>query len=207
MKNNLHIFNVTNKADSLLEDLYCEPAGVGPNIFPDHYINSKVGENIQHKDPYYAEYIFHYWFWKNNLSKCDKKTWIGFCQKRRFWLKKKAKIKSFEDLKKNILKKPLKKWNDFESVICKPINVYDPKKMKILKRGWKNLIKDPSIFYNSKKQNIKLHFDMHHGHGILDKAIDLLNNKVQNKRHLRCRFFCTYNKPIRSFLLPMEAYL
>ena len=28
-----------------------------------------------------------------------------------------------------------------------------------------------------KKQNIKLHFDMHHGYGILDKAINHLNKK------------------------------
>ena len=32
--NNLHIFNVTNRADPMLDDLYCQPVGVGQNSFP-----------------------------------------------------------------------------------------------------------------------------------------------------------------------------
>ena len=46
--------------------------------------------------------------------------------------------------------------------------------MKLIKRGWKSLIKSPSIFFDTKKQNIKLHFDMHHGYGNLEKATHLL---------------------------------
>ena len=49
--------------------------------------------------------------------------------------------------------------------------------MVMIKRGYKSLIKDPSIFFNKKKQTIKLHFDMHHGYGNLDKAIDVMNIK------------------------------
>lgn len=49
--------------------------------------------------------------------------------------------------------------------------------MKILKRGFKSLIRDPEIFFNIRKQTVKLHFDMHHGYGNLDKAINLLNSK------------------------------
>ncbi len=52
--------------------------------------------------------------------------------------------------------------------------------MKLIKRGLKNIIKDPSIFFNKKKQNIKLHFDMHHGYGILDRAIKYLGKKDRN---------------------------
>ena len=33
-----------------------------------------------------------------------------------------------------------------------------------------NILKDPSVFYKSKKQIIKLHFDMFHGHDVLDKV-------------------------------------
>ena len=39
----------------------------------------------------------------------------------------------------------------------------------------RNIIKDPSVLFQSKKQNIKLQFDMHHGYGVLSRAIDLLN--------------------------------
>ena len=34
MENSLNIFNVTNKADPLLDELACTPAGVGNNDFP-----------------------------------------------------------------------------------------------------------------------------------------------------------------------------
>ena len=69
----------------------------------------------------------------------------------------------------HILKKPDTKWKNYQSVICNPIKVNNPKTMKLIKRGWKNIDK--------KKQNIELQFDMHHGHGILNKAIFQLNKK------------------------------
>ena len=70
-----------------------------------------------------------------------------------------------------------KEWHEFESLICNPIQILGAKKIKILKRGWKNILKDPSILFNEKKQNISFHFDMHHGYGNLDKAIMLLENE------------------------------
>ena len=39
------------------------------------------------------------------------------------------------------------------------------------------MIKEPSLFFNKGKRNIKFHFDMMHGKGNLDKAIDLLDKK------------------------------
>jgi hypothetical protein len=56
--------------------------------FQKKYINIKNKKNIQNKEGNYSKLTFHYWFWKNMLSSYDSKTWIGFCQKRRFWLKK-----------------------------------------------------------------------------------------------------------------------
>ena len=47
----------------------------------------------------------------------------------------------------------------------------------MIKRGFKNLIIDPTIFFKKNKQTIKLHFDMHHGFGLLDQAINLMNNE------------------------------
>ena len=177
----IKIFCVTNVESNLLENLDLTLAGVGKKSFSKKYINIKNRQNIQKKERNYSELTFHYWFWKNKLSSYDNKTWIGFCQKRRFWLKKRTKIKTIEDLQKKILKKIPKQWMKYESVICKSIDVSNPKKMKILKRGWKNLVKDPSIFYDSSKQNIKLHFDMHHGHGVLDKAINELKGKEKKE--------------------------
>ena len=52
--------------------------------------------------------------------------------------------------------------------------------MKILKRGFKSLIKNPSILFNIKKQTILLHFDMHHGYGNIEKAIRHMNKNDKN---------------------------
>ena len=179
--NKLQIYCVTNERVKYLEDTKLVLAGVGKKKFSKNYITCLRGKNIQYKERNYSELTFHYWFWKNQLMKCRSDTWIGFCQKRRFWLKSNIKIQNFKNLKKNLILNPDKKWNKFNSIICKPIRVDNPKKMKIIKRGWRNLLKDPSVFYNSKKQTIKLHFDMHHGHDVLDKAISKLNNKDRNQ--------------------------
>ena len=39
------------------------------------------------------------------------------------------------------------------------------------------MIKNPSLFFSSSKRNIRFHFDMMHGDGNLDKAINLLEKK------------------------------
>ena len=179
--NKLQIYCVTNERVKYLEDTKLVLAGVGKKKFSKNYITCLRGKNIQYKERNYSELTFHYWFWKNQLMKCRSDTWIGFCQKRRFWLKSNIKIQNFKNLKKNLILNPDKKWNKFNSIICKPIRVDNPKKMKIIKRGWRNILKDPAVFYNSKKQTIKLHFDMHHGHDVLDKAISKLNNKDRNQ--------------------------
>ena len=38
MNNDLKIFNVTNRTDPLLDELYCQPAGVGNEDFPKNYL-------------------------------------------------------------------------------------------------------------------------------------------------------------------------
>ena len=47
-------------------------------------------------------------------------------------------------------------------------------KLKLIKRGYKSILKQPEILFNKEKQSIKLHFDMHHGYGNLDKAINFM---------------------------------
>ena len=179
--NKIKIYCVTNEKVKHLEKTGLTLVGVGKKSFPRNYINCTKGKNIQYKEKNYSELVFHYWFWKNELKKFNSNTWIGFCQKRRFWVKNKVKIKNLKKLKKNLIYKPDPKWKNFESIICKSIRVDNPKKMKIIKRGWKNLAKDPSIFFDNSKQTVKLHFDMHHGFNVLDKAIDKLDLKDRNQ--------------------------
>ena len=176
--NNLEIYCVTDKDLLYLKNLPYKLAGVGKSNFSKEYNLANTKDNIDYKEKYYSELTFHYWFWKNEMKNLEKNTWIGFCQKRRFWIKKnisKNDITTY-NLKNHILSGPPEEWKNYNSVICDPIYVNGVNKVKLLKRGFKSLIRDPEIFFNKEKQTVKLHFDMHHGYGNLDKAINLLDD-------------------------------
>ena len=76
--------------------------------------------------------------------------------------------------------------------MCEPIKVSPLKKIKILKRGWRNLIQDPSIIFDEKKQNLKFQFDIFHGYGCLDLAVNKI--KDQNKRESFRNYISINNK-------------
>ena len=176
--NKLEIFCVTNKRVLHIEETNYHIAGVGKGNFPKHYLKCNTMNNIFYKEEYYSELAFHYWYWKN-LFKLSNDNWIGFCQKRRYWIKSSSDKNGIQknNIKTHVLDKPEKGWDKYEAILCEPINVNGVKRIKILKRGWRTVLKKPSILFNKKDQNIKLHFDMHHGYGNLDLAIDLLDNE------------------------------
>ena len=180
IKENLELYCVTNKRELFLEKTKLILAGVGKKKFPDTYLLSHSGDNIYYKEENYSELCFHYWYWKNKLD-IKNNNWIGFCQRRRHWIKKKstnAKVTK-DNLYEHIIEIPDNDWNGYDSIICEPINVNPMKKMKILKRGYRLLIKDPSIIFSKKKQNLLLHFDMHHGFGNFEKTIKFLKKDDQ----------------------------
>ena len=177
MKNNLEIYCVTNKDIKFLKDLDYNLAAVGKNNFSAEYIKCDDQINIFYKEKYYSELTFHYWFWKNRLQdKINDNIWIGFCQKRRFWSQK-NNTKSLDKYldTSNFLKIVPNEWSKYDAIICNPINLNVKKYSKLVKKGWKNIIKEPSILYDKNKHTIKLHFDMFHGYGIIDKAINVMN--------------------------------
>ena len=179
---NLKIYCVSNLANINLEKLNLTLVGVGKNNFPKNYLTCNNGDNIQHKEKYYSELTFHYWFWKNELEKFDNNTWISFCQKRRFFIKNNSyNINNINDLKNNIIRSIPDKWSSCDALVCEPIKVSPAKMIKLIKRGWKNLVKNPTILFNKNKHNIKLQFDMFHGYGNLDKAIDLMKSPEKEK--------------------------
>ena len=67
-----------------IKDLNYIPVGLGTNEFSNLWLKDNTKDNISKKNPFYGEYTFHYWLWKNYLNKLDNK-WIGFCQYRKFW--------------------------------------------------------------------------------------------------------------------------
>ena len=174
MKKNLEIFCITDKHFNYLDKVKYNLAAVGKNKFPKKYLRCDYGDNIFYKEEYYSELTFQYWFWKNELKNYIKKdVWIGFCQKRRFWIKKKGT----RFLIDNLLIEPSKKWKNNDSIVCEKVFTNNAHFMKMIKRGWKNIIKDPTILFQKKKQTIKLHFDMFHGHGNIDLAINVMHKK------------------------------
>jgi len=187
----LNIYCITNKRLKFLEDFCYNLAWVGQNKIPNNYLGCNNKINIYYKEKYYSELTFQYWYWKNLLN-LEKKEWIGFCQKRRFWIKKNSKILdiSKSNIKENLLTESHENWKSYESIICNPIDISGAKKIKIIKRGWKNLLKDPFILFNKDKENIALHFDMHHGYGNLDLAIEEVQE--QDKKEFR-KFVYTEN--------------
>ncbi len=179
--NDLKIYCVTNKKVNFIDKPEYYFCWVGNKEIPKNYIACDNGDNIYHKEKFYSELTFHYWYWKNLLKKESKKNWIGFCQKRRFWVKESLNSKiSKDNINDFLITKPLSDWSNYDAIICNPIKVSGAKKTKIIKRGWRNVLKDPTILFSKRKENILLHFDMHHGYGNLEKAITELPDNDRN---------------------------
>ena len=227
----MKIYCITHKPIKNIEKIGLLPAGVGKNNFPSNYTIENSGDNIADKNFCYSETSFHYWIWKNLLPKLNEDEWIGTCQYRRYFVKKKYANKiqydnrqqglydlnNIEDLKSILQLEPEKEWNNYDVILCKPWNVSNVKKMKLIKRGFKSLLKDPSIFFNKDKQSIKLHFDMNHGHGNLEKATNLLPEKdkkdfmayVSSKTWLigHCIFISKNKKLMNKFYNDLFSWL
>ena len=227
----MKIYCITHKPIKNIEKIGLLPAGVGKNNFPSNYTIENSGDNIADKNFCYSETSFHYWIWKNLLPKLNEDEWIGTCQYRRYFVKKEYANKiqydnrqqglydlnNIEDLKSILQLEPEKEWNNYDVILCKPWNVSNVKKMKLIKRGFKSLLKDPSIFFNKDKQSIKLHFDMNHGHGNLEKASDLLPEKdkkdfmayVSSKTWLigHCIFISKNKKLMNKFYNDLFSWL
>ena len=165
--------------DELLEkvkELKYIPVALGQNHYRKGWLRDNIGKNISHKNKYYGEYTFHYWLWKNNMDIFNNIDWVGFCAYRRFWLNENNEEYSKLPFKKRVLKEVPKIWNKYEVILANKIYVQNIKPIKILKYGKLAILNNPkSILKNNR--NIKFHFDMFHGVGVLDAAINLLNAK------------------------------
>ncbi len=153
------------------------PVGLGKNIISTKFKIDSTGENISHKNPFYGEYSFHYWLWKNELKKIEDKEWIGFCQYRKFWSfeKQKKNYENIEDLNNALIKNIPVKFDEFDSILGTPLYINQFKLSKFIKRDFIQIIKNPNLLFNKNKRNIKFHFDLMHGKGNLDQAISLLD--------------------------------
>ena len=147
------------------------PVGLKNKNFSNEWLTDDTLINISEKNPYYGEYTFYYWYWKNMLKDKKENDWIGFCSYRELWGDKKDIADKHST--KYLLKSLPEEWKDYETIIGEPFKLKKPRFSKILKYGKLALLRN---FKEIIKANwsIRFQFDMFHGNGILDKAIELL---------------------------------
>ena len=176
----MYCITLNNNHAKIINALGYLPVGLGKNITSDLFIRDNSNLNISKKNEFYGEYTFHYWLWKNMLTKIES-DWIGFCQYRKFWCEKEEKEKdiSFEKFNNIILKRIPEQYRSYEVILGDPLFLKKTNIMKILKYGKTPLLKSPVNLF-SKNHTIRFHFDMFHGVGNLSKAIELLDPNEKN---------------------------
>jgi len=163
------------------------PVGLGERNFNNEWIRDNTGENISNKNKYYGEYTFHYWFWKNMIDDMPEQRWIGFCAYRRYWANNNhlttnelSKIVNNKNFKQHVLKDISNDWLDYETILVEKIPFGKIKLSKIIKNGGiKSIIRNFNYFIKN-QTTIRFHFDIFHGNGKIDKAIDLLEKKERD---------------------------
>ena len=167
--------------EKFIKELSYIPVGLGNKNFSINCFNDNKGENISEKNPFYGEYTFHYWLWKNYLDKIDTE-WVGFCQYRKFFIKNEINVKNinFEQLNESVIKKIDQKNEKFDCILGTKFSVQNYKFSKILKKYLFKFLSNPELIFNKKKRNLKFHFDLFHGEGNLETAIKFLDQKNKN---------------------------
>ena len=172
----MYCISMSNSHLDKIKKLNYIPVGLGNAKFDKDWVRDNTLENISQKNSWYGENTFYYWLWKNNLEEHFDKEWVGFCHYRRFWTQDSFENKD-KKLIKTILQEVPKEWAGYDVILREEFFVNSTKISKILKHGKKQLLKNPFVFLSKKTMTIKVHYDMYHGYGELDKAIELLDNK------------------------------
>jgi len=175
---NLKMYCITlndNHLD-LIKSIGYIPVGLGKNIKSKKFIKDDTGLNITEKNPNYGEYTFHYWLWKNKMDTIED-NWIGFCQYRKYWVNAGtySRHTNFHKFKNLIINHVPKEYNDYESILGEQLFVNQFRFTKFIKNNLHTMIRNPSLFFNKYKRNLRFHFNMMHGEENLNKAINLLD--------------------------------
>ena len=174
-KLSIYCMALENSNLELIKKMGYIPVGLKNKNFSDEWLRDNTLENISEKNPFYGEYTFYYWYWKNLLKHKSNNEWVGFCSYREYWGNKNHRInKDFND---RILKEVQKDWENYETIIGEPISINNAKFSKVIKYGKLALIKNPKAIFFKNGRTIRWQFDMFHGVGNLDKAIELLPDK------------------------------
>tara|TARA_X000000950_G_scaffold84223_1_gene105975 strand:- start:514 stop:1335 length:822 start_codon:yes stop_codon:yes gene_type:complete len=174
-------FCITSKNYQFLHNLNLEVILSGSDDkdlskFPNSWHKDNSGINISEKNKHFGTLSSHYWIWKNKFNYFADNDWIGINHYRRFWVKGEPYNIDSNNLKENMLLS-IPDDNNFEILLPDKIILKDLKLSKLIKKGFKNYIKSPSILFNRRTISINLHFDLFHGYNFLNKAADLLDNE------------------------------
>ena len=178
-KLSMYCMAINNSNFQKIKELGYIPVGLKNDDFSREWLRDNTLINISKKNPYYGEYTFYYWYWKNLLKLKKNNEWVGFCSYRRYWANT-NNMKS-QNLKDLVLQEAKNEWENFNTIIGKPISINEVKLIKVLKYGKSALFKNPKAIFSKKWRSIKWQFDMYHGVGNLDKAIELLPDKDRNE--------------------------
>ena len=168
---------LNNSNLSQIKKLKYIPVGLKNNDFSKDWLRDNTLINITEKNPYYGEYTFYYWYWKNLLKYKKNNDWVGFCSYREYWGNKEGKKN--ENIENQVLQKVPAEWSNYDAIIGEPIFVNNLKLIKTLKYGKLAMLRNPQALLKSKR-SIRFQFDMFHGNGNLDKAVNLLPDKDRN---------------------------
>ena len=163
---------------SAVKKLNYIPVGLKNKNFSKDWLLDNTLEHISEKNPFYGEYTFYYWYWKNLLRIKKKDDWVGFCSYRELWGENKE-IKNRNSIN-SLLKCLPKEWEGYETIIGEPTVLNRPKWLKLIKHGKISMLRNYKEIFKS-KFSIKFQFDMYHGNGNLDKAIKLLPEKDRQR--------------------------
>ncbi len=206
-----------------LKKLEYIPVGLGGENYDSEWLRDDTGDNISSKNPFYGEYTFYYWVWKNFLKDYPDNQWLGFCGYRYHWSQKSTtsseeinKIVNKENFQDYVLKKIPTEWSDYDAILGEEIILKKYKISKIIKHAPKKFLKNPKFFLK-KNQNIKLHFDVFHGEGIIDRAISFLDKKEKtdferfvnqkNSFNRENLFFCKSKKLMNDYFNSVFSWL
>ena len=111
----IYCIDINNSNYEKIRKLNYIPVGLGKDNFNKNWLRDNTGENISSKNPYYGEYTFHYWLWKNQLKSMNDNEWVGFCAYRRFWSNNKKMISTPDN--NNFLTNIPVEWNDYDTIL------------------------------------------------------------------------------------------
>jgi len=226
----MYCISIDDSDLNLIKNLNYIPVGLGNKKFSNEWTTDTMGENISHKNKWYTELTFHYYFWKNKLPLLKDNTWVGFCAYRDYWVNQNEykiykndpknyqsnNTNRYNEIKDIALDLVPDEWNNYETILGDEVFLNNMKFMKMIKYGKLSLMRNPKAIFKSGR-TIRWHFDMFHGNGLIDRASNLLENSEkkdfikfinkQNSFNRGCMFICKSKKILNAFYNSLFPWL